>query len=378
MFQRGQSGVGQYVLALTRALASFGNKHQFTLFVLEEDCPRFAGLGDAFRIVSVPERFRPPLRNIFWHQTALPRLARKARLDVVHVPSYRRLVWGRPCARVATIHDLAVFSVRRKYDPGRMFYGRVVAKKLACRQEQIIAISQNTARDIERYFGVQRDSVTVIHNGLDHARFHPGPAEPARQKAAEQFGLDRPFLIYVARLEHPGKNHLRLVAAFEEFKRRTRSNWLLALAGSDWHSAEVIHDCMERSPRAADIRRLGFVADADVPTLYRAAEALVFPSLFEGFGMPVTEAMACGCPVISSDRGALRELVEGVAAIIDPEDVESMAGQMVALAVDARMRERMREAGLRRAEDFSWDRTATETMRVYQRAAQGRALNGMG
>src|SRR5438105_2917737 len=127
VIERGRTGVGQYVFALTRALLAHADEHQFTLFVLEEDLPFFAFAQSAMRLEQVPEAFRPPLKNILWHQRQLPCLARTHRLNVLHVPSYRRLLWPRPCALVATIHDLAPFHVRHKYDPWRMFYGRVLA-----------------------------------------------------------------------------------------------------------------------------------------------------------------------------------------------------------------------------------------------------------
>ncbi|MDB6020644.1 MAG: glycosyltransferase family 1 protein, partial [Pedosphaera sp.] len=146
VIQRGRTGIAQYLFALLRAFLP-GAEHEFTLFVLEEDVSLFDFLADRMRIVRVPESFRPPVKNILWHQAELPRLARQFKLDVLHVPSYRRLLWPQPCALVATIHDLAPFRVARKYDWRRMFYGRVVVRQLARRQDRVIAISQNTARD---------------------------------------------------------------------------------------------------------------------------------------------------------------------------------------------------------------------------------------
>src|SRR5579872_4651082 len=139
--QRGKTGIGQYLFALIRALGPYAGRHAFTLFVLEEDIPLFAFAPGEMEIVPVPERFRPPVKNILWHQTTLPGLARQRQLDVLHVPSYRRLLWPKPCALVATIHDLAPFRIAKKYDWKRMFYGRVVARRLARRQDRVIAIS---------------------------------------------------------------------------------------------------------------------------------------------------------------------------------------------------------------------------------------------
>src|SRR5438552_13592968 len=126
---RGQTGIAQYVFALTRAFIRRAGPHHFTLFVLEEDLPLFSFAQPGMTLVPVPERFRPPVKNILWHQLELPRLARGRQLDVLHIPSYRRMLWPRPCALVSTIHDLAPFHLAKKYDWKRMFYGRVVARQ---------------------------------------------------------------------------------------------------------------------------------------------------------------------------------------------------------------------------------------------------------
>src|SRR5262245_42573523 len=149
---RGQTGIAQYVFGLMRAFQEHTAQHQFILFVMREDLSLFEFVGDEMEVVTVPEWFRAPIRNILWHQEWLPRLAQRHRLDVLHVPTYRRLLWPRPCALVATVHDLAPFHIPKKYDWKRMFYGRVVARQLIRRQDEVIAISQNTARDITTFY----------------------------------------------------------------------------------------------------------------------------------------------------------------------------------------------------------------------------------
>lgn len=366
VIQRGKSGVGQYVFALLRAMLSGSHQHKFVLFLLEEDIPLFAFAKDKAEIIAVPESFRPPVKNILWHQTRLPKLVRKLKLDVLHIPSYRRMLWPRPCPLVSTIHDLAPFHLAEKYDWKRMFYGRVVVRRLAHRQDRIIAISEYTARDIVKFFDLPRERITVIHNGLDHERFQPSSHERAITSAGERFGLERPFFLYVSRLEHPGKNHVRLIAAFDEFKSATHLDWQLVFAGGDWHGATAIHEAIRKSRFAADIRSLGFVPDEQLPDLYRAADVFVYPSLHEGFGLPPIEAMACGCPVITSTRGALAEVIGESAAIIEPEDVRSIANQLRLLAGVEGVRNRMRMVGLEHARKFDWNKTATETLKVYE------------
>lgn len=368
VIQRGKTGVAQYVFALIRALLPHAHEHEFHLLVLEEDLPLFDFVGDQMKIVPVAEKWRPAVRNIFWHQFILCQWLKKERIDVLHIPSYRRMLWRAPCATVATIHDLAPFHVNGKYDLARMLYGRIVVKHLARQQSSIIAVSQNTAADVARFFGIAESNQRVILNGVAHERFHPAKAQSRG---------DKNFFLYVSRLEHPAKNHVRLIEAFSRFKEATGSDWQLVLGGSDWHGAEHIHAASAASPVAQDIRFLGFVPDAHLPDLYRTASGFVYPSLFEGFGLPPVEAMASGCPVISSAAGSLAEVIAEAAWVIDPEDIDSIHRALTQIATCGTTRRRLIEAGLANARRFDWDENAQETLKVYQAAVLSPPLGGI-
>lgn len=366
MIQRGKTGIAHYLFSLLAELKPYAEEHNFTLFVLEEDRPLFEFLDDSMDIVTVAEKHRPAVANIVWHQTELPHLAAALHLDAVHVPSYRRLLFRAPCAKIGTIHDLAPFHVRGKYDIARMLYGRYVVKRLARRQDAIIAVSQTTANDVTRFFGIPQNRIDVVHNGLNHARFQPKP-QSGDDAVLTHFRLDAPYFLYVARLEHPGKNHVRLIEAFNTFKSVTHSKHLLVLGGADWHGAEAIHQAAERSPFAADIRRVGYISDAQLPGLYRRAAAMVYPSLFEGFGMPPVEAMACNCPVICSDRGSLAEIASPAACIVDPENTNQMSDALRRITLEPHFGDTLRAAGLKHAAKFNWSRAAAATLAVYER-----------
>ena len=370
VIQRGKTGVAQYVFALVRSLIREADGHEIHLLVLEEDLPLFEFAGDRVTLVPVAEKWRSPLKNLFWHQFILPRWLERVGIDVLHVPSYRRMVWSAPCATVATIHDLAPFHVKAKYDLARMLYGRIVVKYLARRQDAIVAVSENTSADITRFFGIAGERQQVILNGLDHDRFCPG--EGAGNPAG-----GKPFFLYVSRVEHPAKNHVRLIEAFDRFKAATGSDWQLVLGGSDWHGAEHVHAAAKASPFRDEIGLPGFVRDADLPDLYRRAGALVYPSLFEGFGMPPVEAMACGCPVISSDAGSLAEVVGDAALIIDPLSVESIEGALRRVALDEKTRARLVAAGFANARRFDWEGNARNLLLVYERAVQSPPVGGI-
>ncbi len=368
VIQRGKTGVAQYVFALLRAMLPHADRHEFNLFIFEEDLPLFAFAQGKMKFITVAEKFRPAVKNVLWHQIELPKLTKELHLDVLHVPSYRRMLWRAGCPLVATIHDLAPFHITGKYDWKRMLYGRIIVKRLARRQDQIIAVSQNTARDLAAFFGLACDRVNVVWNGIDHQRFQPGEVAEAKKSAAEKWQLKRPFFLFVSRLEHPGKNHIRLIEAFNQFKANTQSDWLLALGGSDWHGAEAIYAAAKNSPYAGDIRFLGFVSDAALPQLYHATDVFIYPSLFEGFGFPPIEAMASGVPVISSTRGSLREVVANAARTIDPENIADIAGALASMSGSAEERDRWRQQGFINARRFDWDANAAQTLAIYEKA----------
>ncbi len=367
--QRGKSGVATYVGGLLKGMAANQWPVKVVLFGLDEDRGWFAPWLKHCEWVGVPERFRPAVKNILWHQTVLPGLLRDHRCDLIHIPSYRRIVARPGIPQVVTIHDLAPFRLAGKYDALRMFYGKQVVKRLARRATAVTAVSETTAADIREFFDVAPERLSVIYNGIDHERFFPLPHEEVLRRLPITAGWSEPWWIYVARLEHPGKNHLRLLEAFASVcEAAPSSSFQLVLAGADWHGAPVIHEAIAASPVRDRIHCAGFVPDDDLPAWYSGARALVFPSLFEGFGLPPLEAMACGCPVICSDRGSLLEVTGEAAGIFNPEKPDAIASSMQNLLASANQQNALTQAGLLRAAQFRWECCAKATVALYDEA----------
>lgn len=360
--QRGRSGVATYLFGLIEGLLRDELRVELILFGFKEDRSLFARWLDRCRWVDIGEFWRPAVRDIIYHQFILPWRLSALGCDVVHIPSYRRVLAFAPCRQVLTIHDCASFRMREKYGFARNLYTRLLVVPLARRAAARIAVSQNTATDIERFYGVRTEDVAVIPNGIDHDRFRPNSAPPPTPAG-------RPYFLYVARFEHPAKNHVRLIEAFELFcLRQPDAPHELLLPGADWHGAEVIHERIRRSPVCNRIRVPGFVATQALPGLYAGATALVFPSLFEGFGLPPVEAMACGCPVISSSRGALDEIIGQAARRIDPEDPADIALALGEMLIPA-AREIRKKAGYLQAARFNWGEVGRNTSVIYRRVA---------
>jgi glycosyltransferase involved in cell wall biosynthesis len=367
--QRGKSGVATYVFGLLRGLSVIGWPVEIVLFGLENDRELFTPWLDRCRWVPVHERFRSTAKNIAWHHLLFRRALKEHECDLVHIPSYRRIVAAPGVPQVATIHDCAPFRLAGKYDFFRTFYRKQIVTRLARHCTRIIAVSKATAADIRTYFKIPDERLRVVYNGIDHARFRRLSQEEVRKRLPQTEAWSDAWWLYVARLEHPGKNHLRLIQAYElATKRVGRPIGNLVLAGADWHGAREIHAAAEASPLRDCIIRTGFVPDDDLPAWYSGAKALVFPSLFEGFGLPTVEAMACGCPVLCSDRGSLREVVADAALIFNPENVEEMANAIVRVATDPAERARLVEKGLARSSNFRWECCAEQTVAIYKEA----------
>ena len=365
MIQGGRSGVGRYVIALSEALLREQPTVDLCVAGLDADRGLFPWLRDD-QWLTIPAAMAGGAANLWWHQVHLNRLLARRHIELVHIPSYRRMLWRCSVPQVATIHDCAPFILREKYDFARGVFGRVVVPALARRVAQIIAVSETTAKDVVRFMRVPAARVTVVPNGIDHQMFQP-PAAADVAAFRQRHNLTQPFFLYVARLEHPAKNHLRLIRAFEALALSGAFTGQLVLPGAPWHGAEVIERAVAESPCRERIRLEGFVDNAELPLWYAAAEALVFPSLMEGFGLPLLESQACGTRIACADATSLPEVAGPAGILFDGRDVQAITAAMTRLAtMDPAERQRLEDAGMAWAARFTWSAHAAQAARIYR------------
>lgn len=358
----GRSGIGSYLSEILRCWEQQGHTRRIELLVDAREQDYWASVAPGARLLPQAPVFRKNLAGVFWHLALLPLLARRRGYRRLFLcASNRRTPWWAPCPMVGTVHDLASMHLPDKYGPLHRLYLRHLLPALIARLDRILTVSQASARDIQRFVGVGPERIVVTPLAADLERFRPGPPEQARARLLPQHPLPARYLLYVARWEHPGKGHVPLIEAWERLLERADPGWDLVLAGSPWDRHEAIVERWERSPWKQRIHRLGFVAHEHIPDLYRAAEAVVFPSLFEGFGLPLLEAMACGVPVASSSRASLPEVGGEAALFFDPLDPEQFDRALEQIVADERLRGRLRQDGLARAQTFRWSDTAERT-----------------
>lgn len=319
---------------------------------------------------AMADTLRSPMRSMLWHQGGLPLSARRLGWDVAFLPAAnRRLAAWMPCPTVGTVHDLAMARVRSKYDRVHSAYFHTLLPALIRRLTRVVTVSEFSKRDIVELAQVDPSRIHVIPHGVNRDRFHPQD-DPGSEQIRVDLGLRAPYLLYVARLEHPGKNHVALIRAFDRVKTRLAAPHQLVLAGSPWNGAEEVYAEARRARHSKDIVFTGFTREAALPALYRGAEAYVFPSLYEGFGMPLLEAMASGTPIACSNTSSLPEVAGDAAEYFDPIVPESVEAALEALISNPKRRADLVERGLQRARAFTWRASVDKTLTVLRDAAK--------
>jgi glycosyltransferase involved in cell wall biosynthesis len=287
------------------------------------------------------------LPRFLWTQLALPLRLKKLGCRNLLSPNHE-LVLFCPCPQVVVIHDLLPLLFPGNHPRQRFYYRQVLPRALR-RAEKIVAVSENTKRDLMRHYGLEADRIAVIYSGVDASLFKPGIGQTPAS----------PYVLAVGN-QYPYKNLSRLLDAFARLTREGFPQELLIVGGEEGGASSSLKRQARLLGMEDRIRFSGYVPAERLAGLYARADLFVFPSLYEGFGLPALEAMACGCPVAASNSSSLPEVCAEAASYFDPGDTEQMADVMARLLKDAALRRRMSAAGLARAGLFTWEKTSRQ------------------
>ncbi|HEY8491390.1 MAG TPA: glycosyltransferase family 1 protein [Dehalococcoidia bacterium] len=359
-------GAGTYMAELVRALLRTGREHEFLVLARPGAFPDLCGLPNA-TVLGV--RVGPPPARLAWEQTALPLLLRRYGAHVLHSPHHTTPVAVPGVRRVVTFHDVTFLILPWRYPLARRWYMTAASRLSARLADRVIAVSETVARDIRRYLPAAAPKLHVVREGVSE-RFAPAAdAEVAACRA--RYGLTQPYLLHVGRLD-PGKNLRVLLLVLAALRDAGLPHHLVLAGPPGWKNAGF-YRLLSELELGDRVKALGYVPDEAMPALYSGADLFVFPSLYEGFGLPPLEAMACGTPVVASSRSAMPEVLGDAALLVEPQDVGAVTAAVRRVLEDEALRARLREAGLRRAAGYSWESAARATMEVYRRAVEGDA-----
>jgi glycosyltransferase involved in cell wall biosynthesis len=355
-------GIGTYIRNLLKHLALIDRDTEYVLLCRPQDVKVAVGLGPNFRAVA--ESSRP---YSVAEQVMLPARLVAQNVSLLHEPHYvlPPLV---PCRAVVTIHD-CIHLMFPQYLPNRLAYGyaRATLWAAARRAERIFTVSETSKADILRYCDVAAERIIVVYNAIDD-RFATPPEPEAIERVRERYQLHGPFALYVGNIK-PHKNLERLIDAFDMVRRGGFERLELLIIGDQISKYPRLRRAVDKHKLHKHVRFLGFVPDDTLAALYRLATVFVFPSLYEGFGLPPLEAMASGTPVVTSNRSSLPEVAGDAAVLVDPYSAASIAEGIQQVLSDPELRRSLSARGLARAREFSWDASIRRVHEVYMDVA---------
>lgn len=360
-------GIGRYTRELLGALLRLESRYQFQIFAgrpaaeaqIAADLPQVAHA----RIRHIP--LSPRWLYRLWYRLRLPVPVQlfTGSIGLFHSPDFvLPPVYG-AIPTLLTVHDLSFEYYPETFTVSLVNYLKRVVPWSVRRASHILADSQATKRDLVRLYQTPEEKITVLYSGVDE-RFQPVKSDDDLQDLRSRYELgDAPYIFTVSTLQ-PRKNHMMLIRAFRSVVSDIEHNLVIA-GGKGWLYDEMSVE-IERLNLGDRVRFTGFVQDEDLPGLYRAASCFVFPSLYEGFGLPILEAMACGTPVIASDASSLPEVSGEAALQLSPSDENAWAAALLRLLTDENLQQRLIQAGLERASRFSWHNAARQLLGIYK------------
>ena len=359
-YDGGKSGISDYI---NQVIQHLSKKNKLTVLMLKKDIENFPIKNENIRFVSVSNFLQPPLRNMLWHLYLFPIYHSFKKYDFIFLTAgNRRLFFRYKKPVIVTFHDLSQFHIAQKYDIFRMFYIKKVIPFYLKRCNSICAISENTKKDLLKYFSIEDSKIFVNYNGVDSEKFMKYKETPVDYPYSHL----KKYLLYIARIEHPGKNHLKLIQAYEQLPDSIKSDYELVFVGKAWSGSDVVYSYVSKSEDKKRIHFLGFVADRFMPILYQNAFLYVFPSLYEGFGIPLIEAFAKGVPAICSNTSSLPEIGGDAVELFDPYDVTSICNSLQKVISNREMRTEMIQKGKQRLSLFDWEKHTDSIVNTFE------------
>jgi glycosyltransferase involved in cell wall biosynthesis len=348
-------GIGVYTKNILHALFQIDQKNDYHLLFRHSE-----QLGDFNSYPNVIEHLLGAPNKLWWDQITVPLFARSKKLDLVYNPKLTVPIIGQ-FKKVFVMHGAEQFAVPHCFKwHDRIYF--MTANPIYCkRADVIITDTHHGANDVANYMGADPAKIGVIY--LAYNEMCQILMEDKTLKVREKYNLPEHFIFYIGGL-NPVKNLGNLLKAYKTIKN-TIPQKLVVSGFKRWRYSEDL-DLIEQLGLAEDVWLTGFVPDEDIPSLYNLADLFVFPSLYEGFGMPVLEAMACGCPVVATKKGCTPEVTGDAAVLVDPYDPEEIAAGILVVLQDEELKSQLMAKGLRRIQEFSWEKCARETLELFE------------
>jgi len=358
-YEGGKSGLWNHIKNIVEKITEIDQENEYYIFTHYDFKIRRKNVE---QLLFKSNLINHPIINILWHRVYLPYAVKKLKIDLLHLPAgNRRLIFSKPCKVIATIHDIVP-----KYGILRAFYTKTILPLAIKNLDKVICVSKSTEKDVIEKWNVDKSITEILPNGIDLDLYNVLNKEISRGFVSEKYNISGKFIFYVSRLEHPGKNQVGLIKAFSKLKEEYGIPYRLVFAGSNWNGAKYIYRAAKKSRFSEDIIFLGFVPPEDLPYFYNTCDLFVFPSLYEGFGIPILEAFAAGAPVVCSNTSSMPEVLGDCGLVFNPTDPDDIAKKIHMMLNDSALREQCIRKGRERAKLFDWKNIARKTITIYE------------
>lgn len=362
-------GVSRYIRALLTELARQPGQHEYTVFVNGPEVIEHLAPHAQIHYISAPWPETRPAARVAWEQVQLPRLVRQHQLDVLHSPvNVRPELLPQRCAAVVTLHDLAFLRFPHVLTRAKRLYHRTFTVHSLRHATLLITVSESTKKDVQELVGIAGERIVTVYPCIDE-RFSYRYDEAQLQAFRAQHGLTDGFILYLGTLE-PRKNIPTLLDAYAALRQRHAVSTKLVLAGGKGWLYDAIFAKVQQLGLEHDVLFPGFVTDSEQALWYQAAAVFAYPSLYEGFGIPVAEALASGTPVVTSTVSSLPEAGANLALCVDPNDVDALTAALYQALTDPELRATCRAQAASVAQRFSAQTMTAQTIAAYERAAE--------
>lgn len=366
-------GIGRYTYEIVTSLVKSSDGYRFVLFGYGES-PE-PGVLDADVLAElewreIPRRGRPREYPPPWEHLLYAKAVEEAGLDVFHGIDHNMTPFL-SCPSIITVHDLILLVIRGPYLGPKSWLWMEAHRRASRKARFVIAVSENTRRDVHRVWGIPLDRIEVVHEGVSPV-YRPVTDDTTITDALERYGITKPYLMYIGGFD-PRKNIGNMLLGFKRYRLSSPGGDVpsLVLCGDVGNHKDYLEDEIRELGLGDSVHIAGFVEDENVPALYTAARALVFVSTYEGFGLPLLEAMACGTPVLGAGVSSIPEVVGDAGVLVDPLEPDEICSGLRRLSDDAALRDELIERGIKRAGLFKWEETAARIMGLYDRVLEG-------
>jgi glycosyltransferase involved in cell wall biosynthesis len=355
----GRTGVTRFAKNVIRLLPEIGTEHEFIIFGNPHDV---VTLQNNVILVPTSVMINSSVKRIIWEQTILPYLIKHLNIDLMYYPDHTSPVYKIKPKVIITIHDVSTFAVPDTVGTARRLYKQAVMKRSVQLCDAILTVSETTKREMIKYLPNSAHKTSVVLNGLEKS-FSEIQDILILSSIKTKYQLTTPFILYVGTIE-ARKNIVRIVRAFANGRKHHQWKQRLVLVGTPGYGFDEIERTIEKEGVKDLVTITGYVDDNDLPCIYSLADALIYPSLYEGFGFPPLEAMKCGCPVVASNATSLPEVIGDAGVFVNPYSENEICNALHRVITDKKLHEELVRKGKVRIQQFTWERTVEGILKV--------------